>query len=135
MRHVQSVIHTASTVGQPSTSPLTHSLIHPDECKSKYGTSNVWLLCCSVFDYLNIAAVRPFLRRIRLLVDNREQIVDGRTLCIHGGLSPDVKTIDQIRVLSRAQDPPNEGAYCGQSNSCRFYRIISQNSCLRSAMV
>jgi diadenosine tetraphosphatase ApaH/serine/threonine PP2A family protein phosphatase len=51
-----------------------------------------------------------------VVVDIGGQIVDGRTLCIHGGLSPDVKTIDQIRVLSRAQDPPNEGAYCGQSN-------------------
>ncbi|KAG8835266.1 hypothetical protein FRC17_004573 [Serendipita sp. 399] len=71
---------------------------HPlsiDECKAKYGNSNVWLQCCNVFDYLNVAA-----------------LVDGKALCIHGGLSPDVRTIDQIRVLSRAQDPPNEGAYC-----------------------
>lgn len=40
--------------------------------------------------------------------------MDERILCIHGGLSPDIRTIDQIRVLSRAQDPPNEGAYCGK---------------------
>ncbi|CAG7851301.1 Serine/threonine-protein phosphatase PP-X isozyme 2 [Serendipita indica DSM 11827] len=81
--------------GNHETRPVSNTYGFYDECKSKYGNSNVWLQCCNVFDYLNIAA-----------------IVDGKTLCIHGGLSPDVRTIDQIRVLSRAQDPPNEGAYC-----------------------
>lgn len=81
--------------GNHETRPVSNTYGFYDECKTKYGNSNVWLACCSVFDYLNIAA-----------------IVDGQTLCIHGGLSPDIRTIDQIRVLSRAQDPPNEGAYC-----------------------
>ncbi len=40
------------------------------------------------------------------------QIIDGRTLCVHGGLSPDIRTLDQIRVLSRAQEVPHEGAFC-----------------------
>ncbi|PVG00097.1 putative serine/threonine protein phosphatase ppe1 [Serendipita vermifera] len=81
--------------GNHETRPVSNTYGFYDECKTKYGNSNVWLSCCSVFDYLNIAA-----------------IVDGKTLCIHGGLSPDIRTVDQIRVLSRAQDPPNEGAYC-----------------------
>eukprot|EP00983_Pelagomonas_calceolata_P021472 673107-Pelagomonas_calceolata.AAC.1 len=25
-------------------------------------------------------------------------IIDGRVLCVHGGLSPDVRTLDQVRV-------------------------------------
>jgi hypothetical protein len=29
----------------------------PDECQSKYGSANVWKYCCSVFDYLTLAAV------------------------------------------------------------------------------
>lgn len=31
---------------------------------------------------------------------------------MHGGLSPDIRTLDQIRLLSRAQEIPHEGAFC-----------------------
>ncbi|KAA1478244.1 Metallo-dependent phosphatase [Dentipellis sp. KUC8613] len=66
-----------------------------DECQQKYGSASVRKACCSVFDYLNLAA-----------------IIDGEVLCVHGGLSPDIRTLDQIRVLSRAQEIPHEGAFC-----------------------
>ena len=38
-------------------------------------------------------------------------IVEGKILCIHGGLSPDIKTIDQIRTIDRKQEIPHQGAY------------------------
>jgi len=66
-----------------------------EECQQKYGSASVWKACCNVFDYLNLAA-----------------IIDGDVLCVHGGLSPDIRTLDQIRVLSRAQEIPHEGAFC-----------------------
>lgn len=66
-----------------------------DECQHKYGNANVWKACCQVFDYLNLAA-----------------IIDGRILCVHGGLSPEVRMLDQIRTLSRAQEIPHEGSFC-----------------------
>lgn len=41
------------------------------------------------------------------------KIIDGQTLCVHGGLSPDIRTLDQIRSLSRAREIPHDGAFCG----------------------
>ena len=66
-----------------------------DECQNKYGNSNAWKYCCKVFDLLAIAA-----------------IIDEEILCVHGGLSPEIKTIDQIRTITRDVEIPPEGAFC-----------------------
>jgi diadenosine tetraphosphatase ApaH/serine/threonine PP2A family protein phosphatase len=66
-----------------------------DECQQKYGSAGAWKATTQVFDYLTLAA-----------------IVDGRILCVHGGLSPDISTIDQIRTIPRNQEVPHEGAFC-----------------------
>jgi len=66
-----------------------------DEVQQKYGTANVWKHCCRVFDHLALAA-----------------IVDSKILCVHGGLSPDVRTLDQIRIITRAQEIPQNGPLC-----------------------
>lgn len=66
-----------------------------DECQKKYGNANAWKYCCEVFDCLNVAAV-----------------IDGKILCVHGGLSPDVRTLDQIRTIDRRQEIPHEGPFC-----------------------
>lgn len=66
-----------------------------EECQQKYGNASVWKSCCQVFDFLVLAAV-----------------VDGEILCVHGGLSPEIRTLDQIRVVARAQEIPHEGAFC-----------------------
>jgi serine/threonine-protein phosphatase PP1-1 len=66
-----------------------------EECQQKYGNSSVWKACCQVFDFLTLAA-----------------IIDGKVLCVHGGLSPEIRTLDQIRVVARAQEIPHEGAFC-----------------------
>ncbi|KAG5519733.1 hypothetical protein PMAC_000006 [Pneumocystis sp. 'macacae'] len=66
-----------------------------DECIRKYGNTNVWRYCTEIFDYLSLAA-----------------IVDGRIFCVHGGLSPSITTIDQIRLLDRKQEVPHEGPMC-----------------------
>ncbi|KAL1413646.1 Serine/threonine-protein phosphatase PP-X isozyme 1 [Vanrija pseudolonga] len=66
-----------------------------DECQRKYGSSNVWRYCTDVFDFLSLAAV-----------------VDGRILCVHGGLSPQLVRLDQIRAIDRKQEVPHEGVFC-----------------------
>ncbi|KAH0894959.1 hypothetical protein HID58_057388 [Brassica napus] len=66
-----------------------------DECQRKYGNANAWRYCTDVFDYLTLSA-----------------IVDGTVLCVHGGLSPDVRTIDQIRLIDRNCEIPHEGPFC-----------------------
>lgn len=33
-------------------------------------------------------------------------------MCVHGGLSPDVRTLDQIRVITRNLEIPHDGPFC-----------------------
>ena len=66
-----------------------------DEIISKYGNSNPWRYFNDLFDYLPVAA-----------------IIEGKIFCVHGGLSPLISTVDQIRLINRKQEIPHEGAYC-----------------------
>lgn len=89
-----------------------------DECQRKYGNANAWRYCTDIFDFLTLSA-----------------IIDGRVLCVHGGLSPDVRTLDQVlvviecsscghcdslpkqvqpqvRVVERVCEIPHEGPFC-----------------------
>lgn len=49
-------------------------------------------------------------------ISNIDEGVDfaknGAVFCIHGGLSPDVSTIDQIMLMDRKQEVPHEGGMC-----------------------
>ncbi|KOO22192.1 hypothetical protein Ctob_004968 [Chrysochromulina tobinii] len=66
-----------------------------DECQRKYGNANPWKYVTELFDWCPLAA-----------------LVDGSVLCVHGGLSPDVRTIDQMRMIDRKMEIPHEGAFC-----------------------
>ena len=39
-------------------------------------------------------------------------LIDGQILCVHGGLSPEINTLDQIRTIDRNQEIPHKGAFC-----------------------
>lgn len=41
-----------------------------------------------------------------------QAIIDGRVLCVHAGLSPDIRTLDQVRVIDRVCEIPHEGPFC-----------------------
>ncbi|ETO04964.1 serine/threonine protein phosphatase [Reticulomyxa filosa] len=38
--------------------------------------------------------------------------INGKFLCCHGGLSPDISTVQDIEELDRFQEVPREGAFC-----------------------
>ncbi|KAI3406013.1 PPH3 [Candida oxycetoniae] len=76
-----------------------------DECMRKYGSVNVWRYCCEVFDYLSIGAI----------VGGGGGGGNGGfsgVFCIHGGLSPEIDTVEQIRIMDRKQEVPHEGGMC-----------------------
>lgn len=50
----------------------------------KYKSAKVWRMFTDLFDYLTLAAV-----------------IDNTVFSIHGGLSPSISSIDQIKVLDR----------------------------------
>jgi len=39
-------------------------------------------------------------------------LIEDRIFCVHGGLSPSISTLDQIRVIDRKQEVPHDGAMC-----------------------
>ena len=69
-----------------------------DECLRKYGSVNVWRYCTEIFDYLSLSS-----------------IIEDKIFCVHGGLSPSINTLDQIRVIDRKQEVPHDGAMCDVS--------------------
>lgn len=66
-----------------------------DECLRKYGNANVWQYFTAFFDYLPLTAV-----------------VESSIFCLHGGLSPSIDTLDQIKQLDRIMEVPHEGPIC-----------------------
>jgi serine/threonine-protein phosphatase 2A catalytic subunit len=61
----------------------------------KYGSENAWTMFTKMFDYIPLTA-----------------IIEGQMFCMHGGLSPSAKTLDEIRALPRVQEIPEKGAGC-----------------------
>lgn len=66
-----------------------------DECLRKYGSVNVWRYCTDIFDYLSLSAV-----------------INGSVFAVHGGLSPNIDTLDNIRLLDRKKEVPHDGPMC-----------------------
>ncbi|XP_023243690.1 serine/threonine-protein phosphatase PP1-beta-like [Centruroides sculpturatus] len=65
-----------------------------NECKQKFNI-NIWKAFVSSFNCLPVAA-----------------IVEDKIFCCHGGLSPHLESMNQIRRLRRPTDIPNSGLLC-----------------------
>jgi len=67
------------------------------ECKRKYGLS-MYLHFIKCFQYLPLAAVVTSL--------------EGKVLCLHAGLSPEICSLQDIDNIERRQEPSTSGALC-----------------------
>ncbi|KAJ8509710.1 hypothetical protein OPV22_000144 [Ensete ventricosum] len=65
-----------------------------DECKRRFNV-RLWKTFCDSFNFLPMAAV-----------------IDEKILCMHGGLSPELNSLDQIRDVKRPTEIPDYGLLC-----------------------
>eukprot|EP00792_Barthelona_sp_PAP020_P006519 TRINITY_DN3020_c0_g3_i1.p1 TRINITY_DN3020_c0_g3~~TRINITY_DN3020_c0_g3_i1.p1 ORF type:complete len:303 (-),score=64.74 TRINITY_DN3020_c0_g3_i1:73-981(-) len=65
-----------------------------EETLKKYGSSLPWRLLMNVFDLFPIACV-----------------IDKNVFGVHGGLSPEISMVEQIRTLERVQEIPYDGPF------------------------
>ncbi|XP_016996724.2 serine/threonine-protein phosphatase alpha-2 isoform [Drosophila takahashii] len=65
-----------------------------DECKRRYSVK-LWRSFVDCYDCMPVAA-----------------IVADRIFCVHGGLSPDLNNLDDIRRLPRPTEVPSDGLLC-----------------------
>ena len=65
-----------------------------DECRRRYNIK-IYKLFSDCFNWLPISA-----------------IVDDRILCMHGGISPDLTSLDKIRKIVRPTEVPDKGLLC-----------------------
>lgn len=66
-----------------------------DECQDVFGDPDVWRMFCDLFQWLPVAA-----------------IIEQKIFCVHGGISPDLTTLDDIRNIKRPIEIPDEGLLC-----------------------
>ena len=65
-----------------------------DECKRRYNV-RIWRSFTDLFNWLPVAA-----------------LIDEKILCMHGGLSPELKNLQNITDISRPTDIPDTGLLC-----------------------
>lgn len=76
--------------GNHETSTINRVYGFFDECNRRYHSTRLWNAFQETFNCMPFCAY-----------------IGGRILCMHGGLSPHLKNLNQIRNLSRPVDPPN----------------------------
>ncbi|KAF6779729.1 hypothetical protein AHF37_00683, partial [Paragonimus kellicotti] len=139
------ILHLSSRMVVTTVSPVTYEMLdktekpcinpsdaqdaptRPDErtpvVSIMKSTENVYEACMAAFDCLPLAA-----------------LINQQFLCVHGGLSPELHTLNDIRKLDRFKEPPAYGAMCdllwsdpceefGQERSAEHFRHNTVRGC------
>jgi serine/threonine-protein phosphatase PP1 catalytic subunit len=80
-----------------------------DECKRRYNVK-LWRSFTDLFNYLPVVA-----------------LIDEKIMCMHGGLSPDLRNLNQINEIQRPTDIPDSGII--------FIKLKTNRTIMRSSMV
>lgn len=65
-----------------------------DECKNRVSIK-AWKMFCEVFVHMPLAG-----------------LIEGKILCMHGGIGPDLERVPQIGLIKKPCDIPDEGIVC-----------------------
>ena len=65
-----------------------------DDCKRRYSVK-IWKIFTDLFNCLPISAC-----------------IDDKILCMHGGISPELFSLDQLKKIARPTDIPDQGLLC-----------------------
>lgn len=65
-----------------------------DECKRRYSIK-LWRAFCDAFNFMPVAA-----------------LISDKIICMHGGMSPELEDLNQIRNLNRPTNIPEAGLLC-----------------------
>lgn len=64
-----------------------------DECNYKYD-QEIYDLFMDSFDMMPLACV-----------------INGKFLALHGGISPELRTLDDLKAIDRFKEPPRQGIF------------------------
>lgn len=81
--------------GNHETRQITQIYGFYDECVRKFGSPSVWKCFTELFDFLPLTA-----------------LIDNKIFTQHGGLSPSISQLQEVRQIDRFTEVPHEGAMC-----------------------
>jgi serine/threonine-protein phosphatase PP1 catalytic subunit len=83
--------------GNHESSDLNQDYGFYEECTSRLGDATMWTIINKVFQWMPLAAT-----------------IENRIFCVHGGLSPSMSSLDEIRNIDRSKYAtiPSDGIVC-----------------------
>ncbi|EAY05934.1 Serine/threonine protein phosphatase PP1-gamma catalytic subunit, putative [Trichomonas vaginalis G3] len=80
--------------GNHESAPTNEYFGFLEECETRFSI-DIWKLFCDTFNYLPLVA-----------------IIEDKYFCVHGGISPYIDSLDQIKSIERPYEVPESGIIC-----------------------